>query len=71
MLLLPLQKIKVGIVDPSDKFRPEKDEAEFRNFGEDSEFIDRVRRTYQDMHTNQTVQYVRDRVSSAHFGIPK
>lgn len=47
----------VPILDPSDKFRPEKPEDEFRNYTENGEYYDRVRRTYYTMHTNQTYEF--------------
>ena len=50
------------VLDPSDKFRPERDEAEFRNYTADNEYHERVRRTYYEMHTNMTVDYVRKQV---------
>ena len=49
--------------DPSDKYRPEKTEEEFRNFTEDGEYYGRVRETYRLMHTNQTYDFVKGRVS--------
>ena len=32
---------------------------DFRNYGEDNALFDRVKKTYLDMHTNQTVEYVK------------
>ena len=32
---------------------------DFRNYSEDNALFDRVKRTYLDMHTNQTVEYVK------------
>ncbi|XP_017878200.1 inositol oxygenase [Ceratina calcarata] len=57
------------ILDPSDKYRPEsvysgKSESQFRNYAVDSAdpVKERVRKTYQMMHTNQTVEFVRSRM---------
>lgn len=54
------------LLDPSDKLRPEsiyagKLQSEFRNYEEDDEdpIKNRVRKTYEKMHTNQTVEFVR------------
>ena len=52
------------ILDPSDKFRPEKDEEQFRDFTANGEYFDRVQDTYLKMHTNQTTNYVHNRVST-------
>ena len=54
----------VNILDPSDKFRPEKPEEQFRNFTESCEFYNRVKRTYYVMHTNQTFEFAKSKVSS-------
>ena len=51
----------VTIVDPSDKFRPEKED--FRNYTENNEYFDRVRRTYKEMHTTQSVQFVKQKMA--------
>ncbi|XP_043489389.1 inositol oxygenase [Polistes fuscatus] len=58
-----------SIIDPSEKFRPEpiyagKLKSEFRNFSVDpaDEIKERVRQTYENMHTNQTVEFVRSRM---------
>ncbi|KAG7206981.1 hypothetical protein KM043_000872 [Ampulex compressa] len=58
-----------SILDPSEKLRPEaiyagKLENEFRNYSEnDADPIkERVRNTYQKMHTNQTVEFVHSRM---------
>lgn len=51
----------VTIVDPSDTFRPEK--PNFRNYAEDNEYFDRVRRTYKEMHTVQDVNFVTRKLS--------
>ena len=50
------------VLDPSDKFRPERDEKEFRNYTLDNAYHDRVRRTYYEMHTNMTVDFVKQQV---------
>jgi len=54
------------LLDPSEQLRPEpvyagKLQSEFRNYEEDSEdpIKERVRRTYEEMHTNQTVEFVK------------
>jgi len=52
---------KVFILDPSDKFRPEKDEEQFRDFTKNCELYDRVRMTYHDMHTRQSMDYVQQK----------
>ncbi|KAK2587321.1 hypothetical protein KPH14_003040, partial [Odynerus spinipes] len=58
-----------SIIDPSEKLRPEpvyagKLESEFRNYMEDptDPIKERVRKTYEKMHTNQTVEFVRSRM---------
>ena len=51
------------ILDPSDKFRPEKKEVEFRNYTSDNAYHSRVKNTYYQMHSNQCVQYVKDKVT--------
>lgn len=57
------------LLDPSEQFRPEpiysgKLQSEFRNFEEDSEdpIKERVRKTYEQMHSNQTVEFVKSRM---------
>ena len=51
-------------MDPSDKFRPEKDEKEFRDFSSsNSKYYSRVRNTYIQMHTNQTYDFAREKVT--------
>ena len=54
---------KVIILDPSDKFRPEKDEEEFRNFSNNSALYERVKNTYRLMHTKQSHTFAKERVS--------
>lgn len=52
------------LLDPSEYYRPEKKKMEeFRTFSaeEDSCIQRRVRETYMKMHTNQTVDFVRNR----------
>lgn len=51
----------VNIIDPSDKFRPEKDN--FRNYTQNGEYFDRVRRTYKEMHTIQNVNFVKQKMA--------
>ncbi|XP_035742020.1 inositol oxygenase-like [Vespa mandarinia] len=58
-----------SIIDPSEKLRPEpvydgKLKSNFRNYIIDptDEIKERVRKTYENMHTNQTVEFVRSRM---------
>ncbi|KAG9510663.1 Developmentally-regulated GTP-binding protein 1 [Fragariocoptes setiger] len=56
----------VVMLDPSEHFRPEnKSIEEFRCYSEDQDdYIQkRVRQTYRLMHTNQTVDFVTDRIA--------
>ena len=53
----------VNIIDPSDKFRPEKPEEQFRNYTEDCAYIDRVKKTYYTMHTNQSYNFAKSKVT--------
>lgn len=58
----------VFILDPSEHFRPEtngKELEEFRRYSEEEEcYIQkRVKRTYYQMHKNQTVDFVRRRIN--------
>ncbi|XP_015113107.1 inositol oxygenase isoform X1 [Diachasma alloeum] len=57
------------ILDPSEKLRPEavyagKSESQFRDYSVDPSdpIKERVRKTYQNMHTYQTVDFVRSRM---------
>ena len=54
----------VQILDPSDKFRPEKkDESQFRDFlNKEAPHYARVLKTYTDMHTNQTYDFAKSKV---------
>ena len=56
--------MKKELLDPSQIHRPDvpdfAEKKEFRNYGEDNELFDRVKKTYLDMHTNQTVAYVKE-----------
>ena len=60
---------KVMMIDPSLEYRPEQVEKEsgwdFRKFEDSSEDpkMKQVKQTYLEMHTNQTVEYVTQRVS--------
>ena len=54
----------VLIIDPSDKWRPEKSEDEFRNYTSNNAYHKRVKNTYYQMHTNQSVKLVKDRWST-------
>lgn len=63
---LQLRDQVTSIIDPSEKLRPEpvysgKLKSEFRNYTIDpaDEIKERVRKTYENMHTNQTVEFVR------------
>jgi len=47
------------ILDPSDKFRPEKEEEFFRDFTSNNAYFERVRETYYQMHTNQSYAYAK------------
>ncbi len=53
---------EVRILDPSNRFRPEKSEALFRDFTASGPYYNLVHNTYQQMHTKQTLQYARDKV---------
>ncbi|CAH1963887.1 unnamed protein product [Acanthoscelides obtectus] len=60
---------EVKIIDPSELLRPEpkfaqKPISHFRDYSvdENDPIKERVRKTYEDMHTNQTVQFVRDKM---------
>ena len=45
-------------------FRPDhKDEDEFRNYDKDCDLGQMVKRTYLAMHTNQTVEFVKNKVN--------
>ncbi len=54
------------ILDPSNTFRPEKEEDTFRNFTSNGDYYDRVKKTYDLMHTKQTYEYAKARVSMTH-----
>ncbi|CAD6230463.1 GSCOCG00006770001-RA-CDS [Cotesia congregata] len=63
--------IHTTLLDPSEKLRPEavyagKLENQFRNYSEDptDPIKERVRTTYYNMHTNQTVDFVRSFLSN-------
>lgn len=67
--LQPQRQQQARILDPSDKYRPEpvyagKLKREFRDYSEDRNdpVKERVRKTYQKMHSNQTVEFVRSRM---------
>lgn len=60
----------VRYIDPSEHLRPEADFATkpiaaFRDYSidENDPIKERVRKTYLEMHTNQTVQFVQDRIA--------
>ncbi|CAD5110696.1 DgyrCDS72 [Dimorphilus gyrociliatus] len=52
----------LNILDPSDKFRPEKDESLFRDYTNDNSYFDRVKRVYYSMHTTQTLQFATEKL---------
>lgn len=61
----------VHFVDPSEHLRPEsafakKSIAAFRDYTVDptDPLKERVRKTYLDMHTNQTVEFVKGRLAN-------
>ena len=56
---------KQMILDPSDKFRPEKDEETFRDFTNKGVYYDRVRNVYHNMHTYQTYEFALEKVIPA------
>ena len=49
-------------MDPSDKFRPEKKEEQFRDFTAKNPLYNRVRNVYHQMHTSQTLDFARKKV---------
>lgn len=68
VLQTPLETVK--IIDPSEHLRPEAAFADkpiqaFRDYTIDPEdaLRERVRKTYLDMHTNQTVEFVKGRLA--------
>jgi len=51
-----------SLLDVSELLRPEeqlKEKESFRDYNKDDEIGERVRRTYYEMHTNQTIEFVR------------
>lgn len=52
------------ILDPSDKFRPEKEEQYFRDFTSNNAYYERVKETYRLMHTHQTYDYAKGKKES-------
>lgn len=69
-VLLLTQPEKIGFLDPSELLRPEarfasKPLEAYRDYSIDSDdpLKERVRKTYVDMHTNQTVEFVRGRIA--------
>lgn len=66
MRLIDEKKTCIELIDPSELLRPEFAEKEyfkFRDYSIDTEdpLKERVRRTYKEMHTNQTVDFVKGR----------
>lgn len=53
------------IFDPSDVYRPDVDESKFRTFDEDCNDPRSlvVKKTYHDMHTYQTVEFVKEKLA--------
>lgn len=49
----------VSILDPSLTFRPEKQDHQFRDYTANNVYNKRVRQTYCQMHTNQSVDFVK------------
>lgn len=61
----------IKVIDPSELLRPEpsfakKPVAQFRDYtiDENDPIKERVRRTYKEMHTHQTVQFVQDKIKT-------
>ncbi|KAI0220707.1 Inositol oxygenase [Lamellibrachia satsuma] len=52
----------VHILDPSVTFRPEKSEEFFRNYTSNNVYHERVRNTYYEMHSRQTLSYAKQRL---------
>ena len=53
-----------NIFDTSELLRPEealKEKEAFRDYSKDDVIGERVRRTYYEMHTNQTVEFVKQK----------
>ena len=50
------------ILDPSDKFRPEKEEQLFRDYTSNNAYFQRVKQTYYMMHTHQSYEYAKTKV---------
>lgn len=63
MLIFCINQNKVHIIDPSDKFRPEKEESLFRDFTKNTPYYNKVENTYRQMHTNQTHVFAKQKVS--------
>ncbi|XP_063304440.1 inositol oxygenase [Pelobates fuscus] len=57
--------MKVIQLDPSLAYRPENENHQYRNY-EDGPLVDRVKMTYTLMHTHQTVEFVKQKLS--HWG---
>lgn len=55
---------KITILDPSDKFRPEKEDAVFRNYTSSCAYYKRVKNTYHQMHTNQSYAFATDKLEA-------
>ena len=52
----------VHIIDPSDKFRPEKKEELFRDYTNKGNYFNRVKNTYYQMHTKQSYEFAKAKV---------
>ena len=53
-----------GIIDTSELWRPEfekKEKEAFRDFSTDTFIGQRIKKTYYEMHTHQTVDFVRSK----------
>jgi len=63
-LLVDKSTDRPGLLDTSELLRPEeklKEKEAFRDYTKGDELGERVRRTYYNMHTNQTVDFVKEK----------
>jgi inositol oxygenase len=51
------------VLDPPKNFTPGRDSDQFRDYTEGNAYNKRVRNTYYQMHTNQTVDFVRQKMA--------
>ncbi|KAK2155154.1 hypothetical protein LSH36_247g02047 [Paralvinella palmiformis] len=56
------QQQVVHIIDPSDKFRPEKKEELFRDYTAKGTYFNRVKNTYNQMHTKQSYDFAKGKM---------